>query len=341
MNLQHNAAMHPQLRDEETLVIENAIRLAIDSIINVLYSVNGARSREYERVLADRDREIRRLSVREKDFERELRLVRRQGCSCRLYGGGGDDDDDQQHCSAFPGQDLQDPDCGEPRPGCGGGGGDGDEEDDDGGADAADEMAAAAAAAHGQCEISFSLGLFDASPSQVSIQSQDLAAPLPAIRPAFQPTPVSHTPESVDPLEGKQTLSSSLVIKEEPSDMDAICESSDGHSRTGNAGIRLHDILLSRWSPCHLNGTYLVLTTWRRVHLGRIPSLLNSIHVSLTCVLSLHLSPPHRECMERLLLCILAQCLRDPYFQFKRGLRSNEISNKRLGMHPWGGGVNI
>ncbi|CAL8288043.1 unnamed protein product [Merluccius merluccius] len=152
MNLQRNAAMHPQLRDEETLVIENAVRLAIDSIINVLYSVNGARSREYERVLADRDREIRRLSVREKDFERELRLVRRQGCSRGLHAG------DQQHCSAFPGQDLQDPDGGEPRPGCGGGG-DGDkaeDEDDDGGADAADEMVAAAAAAHGQREITFS-----------------------------------------------------------------------------------------------------------------------------------------------------------------------------------------
>ncbi|KAJ3598555.1 hypothetical protein NHX12_002064 [Muraenolepis orangiensis] len=208
MNLLQNTTMHPQLRDEETLVIENAIRLAIDSIINVLYSVNGTRTREYELMLGERDKEITRLSSREKDFERELQLVRRQGCSCGLYT------ENDEHCSGFSDQ-LQNPDCGDPRPGC---------------EDAEDEMAAAAAAAAGQCEMSFSLGLFDTSPSQVSTQSQDLVAPLPAIMPAFQQTPVSLTPEAIDTLEGRQELSNSPVIKEEPSDMDAICESSDLHS---------------------------------------------------------------------------------------------------------------
>ncbi|CAL8248884.1 unnamed protein product [Lota lota] len=205
MNLLQNRVMHPQLRDEESLVVENAIRLAIDSIINVLYSVNGTRTREYERMLGDRDKEIRRLSSREKDFERELQLLRRRGCSCGLY------DANDEHCSGFPDR-LQTPECSDPRPGC---------------EDAGDEMAAAA---HGQCEMSFSLGLFDTSPSQASAQSQDLAAPPPAIRPAFQ-----HTPEAIEALGGRQTLSSGPVIKEEPSDMDAICESSDLRGRTGKA----------------------------------------------------------------------------------------------------------
>ena len=153
MNLLQNRTMHPQLRDEEALVIENAIRLAIDSIINVLYSVNGARTREYERMLGVRDKEIRRLSGREKDFERELQLLRRQGCSCGLYDATDD------HCgSGFPDPLLQNPDCGDPsgdpRPGCGDlhdprpGFGD----PRPGCDDAGDEMAAV----HGQCEMTFS-----------------------------------------------------------------------------------------------------------------------------------------------------------------------------------------
>ncbi|XP_030214970.1 uncharacterized protein LOC115545705 [Gadus morhua] len=231
MNLLQNRTMHPQLRDEEALVIENAIRLAIDSIINVLYSVNGARTREYERMLGVRDKEIRRLSGREKDFERELQLLRRQGCSCGLYDATDD------HCgSGFPDPLLQNPDCGDPsgdpRPGCGDlhdprpGFGD----PRPGCDDAGDEMAAV----HGQCEMTFSLGLFDASPSQVSAQSQDLgAAPPPAIRPSFQPTPDQPPPEAVDPLDETPALSNGPVIKEEPSDMDAICESTDLHGILG------------------------------------------------------------------------------------------------------------
>ncbi|CAL8354750.1 unnamed protein product [Arctogadus glacialis] len=235
MNLLQNRTMHPQLRDEEALVIENAIRLAIDSIINVLYSVNGARTREYERMLGVRDKEIRRLSGREKDFEQELQLLRRQGCSCGLYDATDD------HCgSGFPDPLLQNPDCGDPsgdpRHGCGDlhdprpGFGD----PRPGCDDAGDEMAAA----HGQCEMTFSLGLFDTSPSQVSAQSQDLAAaPPPAVRSSIQPTPVQPCPpEAVDPLDETLALSNGPpVIKEEPSDMDAICESTDLHGILGQA----------------------------------------------------------------------------------------------------------
>ena len=81
------------------------------------------------------------------------------------------------------------------------------------------------------------MGLFDTSPSQVSAQSQDLAAapPPPAVRPSFQQTPVQHTPEVIDPLDERRALSNGPVIKEEPSDMDAICETSELHGRTGTA----------------------------------------------------------------------------------------------------------
>lgn len=83
MNLVKNKAMHPQLRDEEALVVENAIRLAIDSIVNVLYGVNSARSREYQRMVADRDKEIQRLESRLTEMEQ---VMRQQGCTCGLLG---------------------------------------------------------------------------------------------------------------------------------------------------------------------------------------------------------------------------------------------------------------
>lgn len=76
--------MYPQLREEEALVVENAIRLAIDSIINVLYGVNSARTNEYQRMVGDRDKEIQRLEQRLLNVERELQAPRQQGCSCRM-----------------------------------------------------------------------------------------------------------------------------------------------------------------------------------------------------------------------------------------------------------------
>ena len=93
----------------------------------------------------------------------------------------------------------------------------------------------------------FPVGLFDASPSQVSAQSQDLgAAPPPAIRPSFQPTPDQPPPEAVDPLDETPALSNGPVIKEEPSDMDAICESTDLHGGTkrtpGDLNVSCEDL---------------------------------------------------------------------------------------------------
>lgn len=85
MNLVKNRTLHSHLRDDETLLVENAIRLAIDSIINVLYGVNSARNHEYQRMVADRDKEIQRLECRLREIEHELQVLRRQGCTCGLF----------------------------------------------------------------------------------------------------------------------------------------------------------------------------------------------------------------------------------------------------------------
>ncbi|XP_061677171.1 uncharacterized protein LOC133501425 [Syngnathoides biaculeatus] len=82
MNLCQNGSLRP----EEAVVVENAIRLAIDSVVNVLFGVSSGRSREYQRMVAERDKEIARL-------QREVHALRRRGCaSCTLLsgvGGGG------------------------------------------------------------------------------------------------------------------------------------------------------------------------------------------------------------------------------------------------------------
>lgn len=84
MNLVANRTLYPQLREEEARVVENAIRLAIDSIINVIYGVNSARTNEYQRMVGERDKEIQRLERRLLNVERELQAPRQQGCSCRM-----------------------------------------------------------------------------------------------------------------------------------------------------------------------------------------------------------------------------------------------------------------
>lgn len=81
MNLVTTRTLHPHLREDELLVVENAIRLAIDSIVNVLFGVNSARNVEYQRMVGDRDKEIQRLERRLKELEQEL-MVRQRGCSC-------------------------------------------------------------------------------------------------------------------------------------------------------------------------------------------------------------------------------------------------------------------
>lgn len=84
MNLVTTRTLHPHLREDELLVVENAIRLAIDSIVNVLFGVNSARNIEYQRMVGDRDKEIQRLEHRLKELEQELMVPRQRGCSCGM-----------------------------------------------------------------------------------------------------------------------------------------------------------------------------------------------------------------------------------------------------------------
>lgn len=85
-------SLHPLLREEEIVVVENAIRLAIESIINVLYGVHSARANEYQRMMGERDKEIQRLEGRLRELEAPRRPAacasgRLQNADCsRLLG---------------------------------------------------------------------------------------------------------------------------------------------------------------------------------------------------------------------------------------------------------------
>ncbi|XP_029959482.1 uncharacterized protein LOC115397360 [Salarias fasciatus] len=191
MNRGPERLFQPPLRDHEAAVLENAVRLAVDSVINVLCSVNGARSREYRRMVEDRDREIRRLEGRLTELERELRLLRRRGCSCGLLEarsseepGGGDPG----------GSDPEggDPACGDPA--CG---------DQD------------AAAARQDCEMRISLGLFGSPPSLVSPHSLESAAPSPPGRPVLDRSSEASGASGAPDACG-------AAVKEESCELDAV-----------------------------------------------------------------------------------------------------------------------
>ncbi|XP_061531283.1 uncharacterized protein LOC133401844 [Phycodurus eques] len=125
-----NLLQNDSLRPEEAAVVENAIRLAVDSVVNVLYGVNSGRSREYQRMVAERDKEIVRL-------QREVHALRRRGCaSCTLLSGSE--------------RDRGTPDRSPP--------GTGEHRDRDGGGDAGQQQ---------QCELTFSLALYDGPPSHI------------------------------------------------------------------------------------------------------------------------------------------------------------------------------
>ncbi|KAM9852251.1 uncharacterized protein ACBR49_005354 [Aulostomus maculatus] len=197
MNLVKNTSMHQHLRDEEVLVVENAIRLAIDSIINVLYGVNSARSREYQRMVADRDKEIQRLECRLGEIEQDLQVLRQQGCSCGLFGSsivGSQSPDDRQkgEQSGFS------QDC----------------------------MDAELVGGEQQCDMSSSLGLYARPPSHVSSQSLEAALPSSPSRLDLDQSCTSHSAEAVGVLEvirnPPPSPPSSIIIKEEPCDIDTV-----------------------------------------------------------------------------------------------------------------------
>ncbi|KAA8591830.1 uncharacterized protein LOC116691638 [Etheostoma spectabile] len=197
MNLVKNKTLHPHLRDEEALVVENAIRLAIDSIINVLYGVNSSRNHEYQRLVADRDKEIQRLEDRLTEIEHELQVLRLQGCPCGLFG---------KDNSLVGSQRSGEPQTGQPsgfEPCC-----------------VDTEMPAE----QRDCEMSISFGLFARPPSHVSSQSHESALPSSPSRMALE-TSTSHSLESSGASEAARNLPtspSSLVIKEEPCDIDTV-----------------------------------------------------------------------------------------------------------------------
>ncbi|XP_061631754.1 uncharacterized protein LOC133479173 [Phyllopteryx taeniolatus] len=165
-----NLCQNDSLRPEEAVVVENAIRLAIDSVVNVLYGVNSGRSREYQRMVAERDKEIVRL-------QREVYALRRRGCaSCTLLSGSE--------------RDRGTPDRSPP--------GTGEHRDHDGGGDTDMD-----AGQQQQCELSFSLGLFDGPPSHIP----SLALPSP---------PRSQT----DPSGASEA--GGVAVKEEPCNVDAV-----------------------------------------------------------------------------------------------------------------------
>nr|XP_020480696.1 uncharacterized protein LOC109974701 isoform X2 [Monopterus albus] len=197
MNLVESKTLHQHLRDEEALVVENAIRLAIDSIINVLYGVNSARSHEYQRMVTDRDKEIQRLECRLKQIEQELQVLRRQGCTCGVFGT------QQSLVGSQTSGDRENREHGGFVPGC---------------------IDTEMTAGRQECEMSISLGVFGRPSSRVSSQSHESALPLSPSRTGLDQACASHSSETSGISEAARNLptSPSSLVKEEPYDMDTI-----------------------------------------------------------------------------------------------------------------------
>ncbi|XP_033968745.1 uncharacterized protein LOC117468618 [Trematomus bernacchii] len=186
MNLVKNKTMHPHMLDDEALVVENAIRLAVDSIINVLYGVNSARSREYQRTVADRDKQIEQLQGRLTEVEQELQGLQTPGCTCGGFGKGhsllGSQTSGEPQSCSHPQRRAEQP----------------------------------------ECDI---LGLFARPPSHVSSQSHESALPSSPSRVGLDQSCTSHSSETsgvFDEARNLPTSPSSLVIKEEPCDIDTV-----------------------------------------------------------------------------------------------------------------------
>ncbi|XP_057689230.1 uncharacterized protein LOC130914240 [Corythoichthys intestinalis] len=164
INLTENTGLRP----DEALMVENAIRLAIDSVLNVLCGVNSGRCREYQQMVADRDKEIHRL-------QREMSALRRRGCaSCGQLNRGTPE--------RSPGSGNAERDAEQQQP--------------------------------PQCELGYSLSLFDGPPSH---------APVPTL-PSL---PCSQADASAASGTG-------VAVKDEPCNVDAVLvkwEPSEGSSR--------------------------------------------------------------------------------------------------------------
>lgn len=113
MNVVGTGTLRSDLRADELRMVENAVRLAIDSIINVLHGVNSARNAEYQRVVGDRDKQIQRLERRLKELEQELAAPQQQqqpqprhrACPCGLTERTNDQNGlDEEEMTAVPQQ---------------------------------------------------------------------------------------------------------------------------------------------------------------------------------------------------------------------------------------------
>lgn len=71
------AGLPPGLHTEdEAVAIESAIRSAINTVLSVMSSACNRREQEYQRMVADRDKEIRRLECKLEKSESELKMLR-------------------------------------------------------------------------------------------------------------------------------------------------------------------------------------------------------------------------------------------------------------------------
>ncbi|XP_030013649.1 uncharacterized protein LOC115435407 isoform X2 [Sphaeramia orbicularis] len=62
--------------EDEALAIEQAIRAAINTVSNLILRTNNRKQQEYERMVADRDREIKRLECKLEKSESEIKMLR-------------------------------------------------------------------------------------------------------------------------------------------------------------------------------------------------------------------------------------------------------------------------
>ncbi|XP_029306588.1 serine/threonine-protein kinase BUR1-like isoform X2 [Cottoperca gobio] len=149
-------------------------------------------------MVADRDKEILRLEDRVTEIEHELQVLRRHRCTCGLFG--------KEH--SLVGSQT----CGEPQMG------------EQSGFEQScihTEMTAE----QQESEMSISLGLFARPPSHVSSQSHESVLPSSPSRMVLDQSCASHCSESSGVSEAARNLPtspSSLVIKEEPCDIDTV-----------------------------------------------------------------------------------------------------------------------
>lgn len=231
MNLVENKTLRSQFRDEEALVVENAVRLAIDSVMNVLCGLNGARTREYQRLVADRDKEIQRLEGRLTEIERELQVLRRHGCTCGIFEAGTRISGARQK-----GEETRS----EP-------GGVGPE----------------VALGPGECDLSLSLGVY-APPSHFPSQYHESILPSPPSCLGMNSATMSSASSGVTEV-GRNLLTSpsSLAVKEEPCDVEAVLiqwelseeKAAGAQERVGSPRPDLQSPDVKQNSPEHLENT--------------------------------------------------------------------------------------